>query len=235
MLKHKNPLKGYVITVDGPSACGKGTLAKRLSRRFRMKYLDTGTIYRAVAYQALQQGVSLEDSAALVTVARELDFDFRHVGKNQFATFVAGKNVEASIRTPEVDTAVRPVSINVEVRAAIKGLQTDFAERWKDTYGVLLDGRDTGGRIYPAAVVKFFMKGDAHTRAQWRVRQLAEQGIQVEEEKVYRDIIMRDENDAPNTICMPDAVVIDVSRLSADEVESRAVEVIEAALAAKTA
>jgi cytidylate kinase len=228
----KNPLKGYVITLDGPSACGKGTLARKLSRRFRMKYLDTGTIYRAVAYQALRQGVSLEDSAALVAVAQALDFDFRHVGQNRFATFVAGENVEAGIRTLEVDRAVRPVAVNADVRAAIKSLQTNFAEHWKDTYGVILDGRDTGGRIYPAAEVKFFMEGDARTRARWRAKQLTDQGITVNEDDIYRDLVMRDENDAPNTIRTPDAVVIDVSRLRAEEVEARAVEVIETRLAA---
>lgn len=222
-----NPLKGHVITVDGPSASGKGTLALRLAKHYRVKYLDTGTLYRAVVYQALQEGVDLADTPAVAAVGQAMEFDYRHTGNNVFATFLNGENVEAGIRTPEVERGIPLTAPEPLVRAALRGRQTDFAEQWKDVYGVVLDGRDCGAVIYPQATVKLFMVGDARQRAERRAAQYMAQGLDVDVETIHADLLRRDARDAPNTIQTPDAVVIDVTKLGIEEVLATAIEVID--------
>ncbi|MFZ2619614.1 MAG: (d)CMP kinase, partial [Alphaproteobacteria bacterium] len=199
-----NPLKGHVVTIDGPSASGKGTLAKRLSRIYRMKYLDTGTLYRTVVLAALRQGVSLTDTAAVAEVGRTMNFDFKHIGNNHFSTFLDGEDVEAAIRTPEVDKGIPLTAPEPAIRQALFDRQHQFALTWKDVYGVLLDGRDCGARIFPEASVKFFIVGDVAERARRRIVQLQEAGLTVNATDIEADMRKRDQRDAPNTLQTPD-------------------------------
>src|SRR5262249_1013300 len=148
------PLVGVTITVDGPTASGKGTLAKALARRWRLKFLDTGAIYRAVALSVLQAGKDPADPGAALMAARELVFDFKHKGNNEFGVWLAGDEVTEKLRSLEVGVASSVVAVQLPVRAALLDFQVNYAKHWKGLVGVVLDGRDTGARIAPDAEVK---------------------------------------------------------------------------------
>ena len=221
-----HPLKNYVITIDGPSSSGKGTLAKRLAKRLRAKYLDTGTIYRTATYLTLKNGIDVHDVPQVVPFVSDMDFDFRHVGKNEFEAFSGEESIEKFIRTPEVDANVHYIATQSAIRQALLERQTGFAEQWKDSYGVILDGRDTGARIYPQAIAKFFVVGDAKVRAERRFAQHCDMGKEIDFETVYQDMLYRDKKDAPNTIQTPDAFVLDVTKNDAVAIEQMALKVL---------
>ncbi len=224
-----NPLKGKVITVDGPSASGKGTLAKNLAKQYRMKYLDTGTIYRAVTYLALEAGLNLDDENALVNIAKDLpeNFDFKHIGNNQFGVFVYGKNITPYLHLPRINAVVSNVAVYPKVRKKLFDFQVSFVEKWKDIYGVLIDGRDCGARIWPKAEVKLFLVADVKVRAKRRYNQLLEAGVETPFEDVLKHLIDRDKGDAHNTIQTDDAVVLDVTKCTIVEVMLQAMKAIE--------
>ncbi|NBV54903.1 MAG: hypothetical protein EBR79_04225, partial [Proteobacteria bacterium] len=140
----RNPLAGTIITVDGPTASGKGTLAKTLAQRWRLKFLDTGAIYRAVAYSVLAQGKAAEDTAAAIAAAKNLQFDFKHKGNNQFGVWVNGAEVTEAIRSLEVGQAASIIATTASVRPLLKDYQVNYAQHWQSLVGVVLDGRDTG-------------------------------------------------------------------------------------------
>ena len=226
-------LAGQVITIDGPSASGKGTLAKRLAKRYKMKYLDTGTIYRTLTYLVLREKVDPTYISTVVKLAEEMDFDFKHVGNNQFETFLDGESIEAYIRTPQIDRTVRLLAPVTEVRDALRERQIGFANKWKDLYGVILDGRDTGGVIYPDAAIQFFVTGCKKTRAKLRYNQMLEVGIDVVEGDVLEQLERRDARDAENTIQTKRAHLLDITTHNADDIERQAVEVVEASFPIK--
>lgn len=218
------PLTGICITIDGPSASGKGTLARRLAKHFRMKYLDTGAIYRTAAWQVLAKGVDPQDTQAVLPLLTALDFDFKHVGNNKFGMFVDGQDITAAIRKPNVGDAASLLAIQPPVREALYACQRQFAERWINTYGVILDGRDCGGRIYPSAQLKFFVDADPTVRAERRKLEFAEQRVDIPLAEVAEKLAARDERDAPNTIKTADAVLIDCTTINADDVLQLALE-----------
>jgi len=224
----RNPLKNMAITIDGTAASGKGTLATKLSERYKMKFLDTGTLYRTAVLASLQAGVDLKDSDEVARIARKMVFDFKHTGNNKFATFLDGVNVEAGIRSVEVDKGLPLTAPVAVIRAALLDRQINFAKEWKPIYGVILDGRDCGARIAPDAEVKLFITGDARIRAERRQAQLAERDIEMSLDELHADMVRRDERDAPNTIQTDDAHVLDCTKLNADEVFAAAVAIIEA-------
>lgn len=222
-----SPLTGICITIDGPSASGKGTLARRLAKHFRMKYLDTGAIYRTAAWQVLSKGVDPQDTAAVLPLLIGLNFDFKHVGNNTFGMFVDGEVITTAIRKPNVGDAASLLAIQPEVREALYACQRQFAERWVNTYGVILDGRDCGGRIYPRAQLKFFVDADPAVRAERRQLEFAAQGIDLPLADIAEKLAARDARDAPNTIKTADAVVIDCTAINADEVLANALTHIQ--------
>ncbi len=225
-----NILKGHVITLDGPSASGKATLATKLAGRYKLKYLDTGILYRCLTLRTFQTKISTDNIDAVIELAHEMEIDFKHVGNEKFATFLFGKNVAERIRMPEIDKIVRQIAPVQKVRDALRQRQIDYAEKWKDVYGVILDGRDTGGVIYPNADVQIFVKGDLKVRAYRRWLQMQNLGAEVSEEEVYRQMLHRDRQDAPNTIQTEKAFVLDVTYDNPESVEKKAVSYIEKAL-----
>ncbi len=219
------PLKGKVITIDGPTASGKGTLAKRLAKRYRAKYLDTGSIYRALTWYTMELGKNPTNEADAVAAAAEMPFDFCEVG-DTFAPFIDGKNVKDKLHTPEVDSMVGWVAPLPSVRQALLELQKHFVATWAPEFGVILDGRDTGARIAPQAEVKFFMQADPMVRAHRRAQEYIARGIPTDVYEVLAKLQERDANDAENIICCADAVVLDATSQSADQVEEKAMRII---------
>ena len=226
----RNPLAGHTICVDGPTASGKGTLAKELARRWRLKFLDTGTLYRAVAWQVLQHGADPAKHTAAEAAARQLVFEFKHLGNNTFGAFVGGMDVTEALRSPEVARNASIVAVQPAVRAALLTVQQAYVQQWQPLVGVVLDGRDTGVRIAPQASVKLFLTADAKARARRRWLEYTAKGQTITPEHVLMDLQARDARDAPNLLQAPDAVVLDATQLDAPAVLRAAVTAIEATL-----
>jgi len=202
-----------VIAIDGPAASGKGTLARRLAAHFNLPHLDTGLLYRATACALLDEGLPLEDAAAAVHAARGLalsDFD------------------EARLRSRDMGEGASIVAAVPEVRAALIDLQRGFAAREE---GAVLDGRDIGTVICPAARVKIFVTASAETRAQRRALELAKRGEKTVYADILADVKRRDERDsgrgaAPLKVA-DDAVVLDTTDLDIDAAFREALAIVE--------
>lgn len=228
----RNPLAGCALAVDGVYASGKGTLAVTLARIYRLKYLDTGTLYRAVAWKVLRGGGNPMNRSEAVAAAQNLDFDFRHGGNNQFQVLVDGEDVSEAIRTPEVSQNSSVVAGQGDVRAALYDFQVGYAKHWQPLVGVVMDGRDIGARIMPQAQVKLFLTGDVNIRARRRWLDYVSAGHEKPLEAVVAELLARDSRDEVNTIQTPDALVIDTSRMDAFEVLRAAEELIQLKLGA---
>ena len=211
-----------IIAVDGPAGAGKGTLAKRLASHYGMVYLDTGALYRATGVAVLKNGGSPEDPEAATQAARNLNFDFRNTGDGAYHAFIDGQDVDKKLRTPEASQAASQVSAIPAVREALKQFQLDFISKHRPKDGALLDGRDIGTVICPDADLKFFLEADARVRAERRFKQLQDQGKDADFDTVYADTVSRDardrgRKDAPMKPAQ-DAMIIDTSKMAADEV-----------------
>ncbi|MFZ2587785.1 MAG: (d)CMP kinase [Alphaproteobacteria bacterium] len=230
----RNPLAGVGVAVDGVYASGKGTLAITLARLYRLKFLDTGTLYRAVAYKILKEKNNPSDRATAAKAARELKFDFKHKGNNVFGVWVDGEDVTDKIRLPDVATNASVVAIQPDVRAALLEFQKQFGQHWQPLVGVIMDGRDIGARIMPQAQVKLFLAGDVEVRARRRWLEYAARGAEKPLDAVVAELLARDGRDEVNTIQCPDAAVIDTTYLDAAGVLKAAEDVILAKLGGVT-
>ncbi len=206
-----------VVTIDGPAGAGKSTVARRLARAPDYRLLDTGAIYRSVAFAVQAAGVSWGDGPALAAIAAALDIDFRFVGDVNHV-ILAGADVSAAIRTPEMSQGASQVSAHPEVRAALLELQ----RRLGAGGGVVVEGRDTGTVVFPDARAKFFLTASDDERARRRVAELQAAGQDVDLASTLRDIRERDDRDASRAIApmvaADDAVLFDSSQLTLDEV-----------------
>lgn len=209
-----------VITVDGPAASGKGTIAAGLGRLYGLPVLDSGLLYRAVGVLLGQAGGDLADAAAAAAVARNLRPD--DLGNEAFRTRGAG---EAASR----------VAVHPQVRQVLLVLQRDFAAQ---PGGAVLDGRDMGTVICPDARAKLYVTARPEVRAERRWRQLTSQGEAVSLEEVLADIRVRDERDAGRAAApmapAPDAVLLDTSEMTIDQAADAARRIVEAARAGQT-
>ncbi|MFO0109075.1 MAG: (d)CMP kinase [Alphaproteobacteria bacterium] len=202
-----------MIAVDGPAASGKGTLARRLADYFGLSYLDTGSLYRAVGMRVVYADKNPSDVAAAIAAARAIqDHDLAN----------------PKIRSERIGKAASIVSAIPEVRAALLDYQRDFAQR---AGGAVLDGRDIGTVICPEADYKFFVTASLETRARRRHKELSEMGVKVDYDSVVNDLRERDGRDAERAVAplkpAPDAVHLDTSHLSANDVFEQALRVIE--------
>lgn len=184
-----------IIAIDGPSGAGKSTVAKAVAKKLGFSCLDTGAMYRAVAWQALQNGVALEDDAALGEIARTYDIEFGHVEGDPVPkrVFIGGAEVTDAIRTAEIDKAVSPTSAAPSVRAAL----VDQQRRIGNAGDYVVEGRDIGTVVFPNAEVKVFLTASDEERAHRRVRQNVDRGIgSIDYDEVLADLRRRDEHDS---------------------------------------
>ena len=207
------PVDIPVITIDGPTASGKGTVAQRVAERLGYWYLDSGALYRLVALGALLQGVALTDAARLAELAAGLRLEFR--GSR---ILLDGTDVTERLRAEEVGNAASAVAVHPPVRLALVARQ----HACRQAPGLVADGRDMGTVIFPAAGLKIFLTASVETRAERRRKQLIEKGFPANITTLLRDLQERDARDVRRAAAplapAPDAVVVDSSDLAIDAV-----------------
>jgi CMP/dCMP kinase len=204
-----------IIAIDGPAASGKGTLGKRIAGHYGLAHLDTGLLYRAVAYELIQAGKPLTDEAEAAIAARKLDIDSLD---------------DETLRGAEMGAAASRVAAYPGVRAALVQLQRAFAARPE---GAVLDGRDIGTVICPEAEVKLFVTATAEERANRRFRELAGRGDPITYDQVLADIRARDERDTGRAVSplrqAADATLLDTTKMDIDAAFRAAVAIVDAA------
>ena len=212
-----------VIAIDGPSGSGKGTIARKLADALNWHLLDSGALYRIVAYSALEQGLPVTDEAALAACARGLEIVFTD-GK----VLVDGENVTLSIRKDEVSTAASQVSAHPAVRDALMEVQHGF----RRAPGLVADGRDMGTVVFPDAPLKIYLDASVEERAQRRYRQLLEAGLGGSLRALRENIAQRDDRDKRRTVSplvpATDAIQIDSTDISAEGVFNQVLELAQA-------
>ncbi|WP_283171019.1 (d)CMP kinase [Curtanaerobium respiraculi] len=210
-----------IIAIDGPSGAGKSTVSKAVAQRLGFASLDTGAMYRAVAWRALQDGVSLDDGAALGAVARTHEIAFavpKGPGLPQRVS-IGSADVTDAIRTAAIDRAVSSVSSHPEVREALTRQQ----QRIGRSGNYVVEGRDIGTVVFPDAEVKVFLTASDEERARRRVEQNRQRGIgSIDLAEVLEDLKQRDDRDSSRSAAplraAGDALIVDSSEMPADEV-----------------
>lgn len=213
-----------VITIDGPSGVGKGTTAKQVAATLGWHFLDSGALYRILAFACARRQVDLEDIEAVILVARTMavEFDFNRDGVD--AILLDDTDVASDIRTEAVAAGASVVAASGAIRQVLLQRQRDFAMH----PGLVADGRDMGTVVFPEAGCKIFLTATAEERAIRRHRQLKESGNGVSLRALLAEIKARDERDASRTVAplkpADDAVVIDTTHLSVREVVAQVLE-----------
>ncbi|KFD18000.1 MULTISPECIES: (d)CMP kinase [Tatumella] len=206
-----------VITIDGPSGAGKGTLCKALAETLQWHLLDSGAIYRVLALAALHHQVDISSEEALVPIAAHLDVRFVSV-EGELQVILEGEEVTHEIRTQEVSNTASKVAAFPRVREALLRRQRGF----KEAPGLIADGRDMGTVVFPEAPVKIFLDASAEERAQRRMLQLQEKGFDVNFERLLSEIKERDDRDRNRAVAplvpAADALVIDSTGMTIDQV-----------------
>ncbi len=206
-----------VICIDGPSGAGKGTLSQRLATDLGWHLLDSGALYRAVGFAGRLAAVSLEDSDAIAGIARSLDVEFKPTDGG-VSVWLVGEDVTAHLRTEEGGRDASMVAALPAVREALLLRQQQLAR----SPGLIADGRDMGTVVFPRAPLKIFLTASAEARAERRFHQLQGTGDSVNLARLLTDIQQRDARDQARTMSplvpAEDAIIIDSTALSADEV-----------------
>lgn len=201
-----------IIAIDGPSGAGKSTVAKATAKKLGFSCLDTGAMYRAVAWQALHDGIDINDNESLGELALRKEIAFTHDpgDPNPKGVFIDGNEVTLAIRTAEIDKAVSPVSAAPAVRSALVAQQ----QRIGKTGDYVIEGRDIGTVVFPDAEIKIFLTASDEERAHRRVRQNVDRGVgSIDYEETLTDIQRRDEYDSTRATSplrpADDAIMID--------------------------
>ena len=208
-----------VITVDGPSGTGKGTLARSLAGWLGWHFLDSGALYRVLALAAREHNVDSQDEDSLAALARRLDVDFQQAGPGREINVVLnGKDVEQDIRTESCGNLASRLASLPGIRAALLDRQRQF----RQPPGLVADGRDMGTVVFPDARVKIYLTASPPERAQRRHKQLKEKGFDVNLAQLSEEITERDARDSQRSVSplrpADDAAVIDTTNLTPEDV-----------------
>lgn len=205
------------IAIDGPAGAGKSTLAKAIANALHIYYLDTGSMYRAVAYAAIKSGVDIGETTQVEQFIERIDLHTVYQNGEQ-QILMDGKNVMFFLRTPEMSKAASDISVYPCVRRKLVAMQRDVAQK----YDVVLDGRDIGTYVLPNAKYKYFVTADVEERAKRRHLELQKSGCCNDYNKVLDEIIIRDTNDTTRSFAplrqADDAILINTTSMRIDEV-----------------
>lgn len=216
-------MKKISIAIDGPAAAGKSTIAKMVAKKLNYTYIDTGAMYRCVAYATLKQGLSFEDEKAVSDLLKNMQIEMKPEG----TIYLNGEDVTSSIRQNEVSMGASIVSKYQAVREFLVEKQREMAQGG----GVILDGRDIGTVVLKDAELKIYQIASIECRALRRHKENLERGMASDLEAIKKEIAMRDEQDMNRQISplkkADDAIEIDTSEMSLEEVVSRVMELVE--------
>ena len=214
-----------VITIDGPAGAGKSTVSKMLARHLSYAYLDTGALYRAIAYEVLKEGLSPADEKDIATLCGRMDIRLVNAGR-RFRVIVNGQDVTEMIRTEQIGLLASKISALSVVRSALFALQKKAGSQG----GIVAEGRDMGTVVFPEADYKFFLVASSAERARRRYEELRSRGNSADFESIRKDIISRDNQDRGRDIsplvAAPDATVIDSTSMTIAAVVDRMLAII---------
>ena len=205
------------IAIDGPAGAGKSTIAKKVAKELDYIYVDTGAMYRAIAYYLVTNQIDIEDEKALEAACKSIAIEIRYEQDAQ-QVYLNGDNVTPYLRTEETGNMASKSSAKVPVRAALLDLQRNMAKQ----FNVVMDGRDIGTNVLKDAEVKIYLTASSKERANRRYKELIEKGETADFDKIEADIIERDERDMNRAIAplkqAEDAVLVDSSEMGIEEV-----------------
>lgn len=214
------------IAIDGPAGAGKSTIAKLVAKEMNYIYVDTGAMYRAIAYYLVTNKIDIEDESALESACESISVEIRYENDAQ-QVYLNGENVTPNLRTEETGNMASRSSAKAPVRAALLDLQRDMARE----YNVVMDGRDIGTNVLPHAEVKIYLTASSKERANRRYKELIEKGEDADFNRIEADIIERDERDMNRDIAplkqAEDAVLVDSSDMGIEEVVSAIMDVAQ--------
>ncbi len=219
-------IEKMIVAVDGPAGSGKGTITKEIEKKLGLFNLDTGATYRCVALQVLRENVSIENENKIIEIANDIDIKIDNTGDKDII-LLNGKDVSKEIRTSEVTAIVSQISSIIPVRERMVEVQRSLA----NGKNVIVEGRDIGTVVFPNADVKIYLDASEGIRAKRRYEENLQNGIDTTYEEVLENVKMRDYNDMHKKVGAlkkaDDAVVVDTSNLSIDEVVEKVVEIIK--------
>lgn len=211
-MNNKPQLNIPVIAVDGPSASGKGTVAQLVAEKLGFNYLDSGALYRVVAYAASQNNIAWDDADAVAACARTLDIQFKNG-----LVFLNGVDISEAIRTEDMGKGASQVAVHAPVRAALVDVQHLF----RQAPGLVADGRDMGTVIFPDSILKIFLTATTETRADRRYKQLIGKGVPANYQSILLDLQERDARDKGRTsaplVMAADAILLETDNLTISE------------------
>ncbi len=220
------PIEIPVLTIDGPSGSGKGTISRAVAQQLGWHFLDSGALYRAVGVAAGWADLDLDDAGALVRCTFDTEIRFRDDPGGDLRVLVNGHDATDELRTETAGAAASAIAAVPAVRAALKDRQRAF----RQPPGLVADGRDMGTVIFPDAAIKVFLTASAGERAERRYKQLKDKGVSVTLDGLLREILARDARDASRTVAplrpAEGAVHIDTTGLGIDDVVQRVLALV---------
>lgn len=213
-----------VITIDGPSGSGKGTIARSVAEQLEFKLLDSGALYRAVALASLNTRTAVDDTDALARLALTAPIDFSQNSDGEVLVLLGGQDVSNQMRAEEVGDRASRIATHAQVREAL----LDRQRRWRQPPGLVADGRDMGTVVFPQAILKIFLTASAEIRAERRYKQLIEKGLSANIGSLLADIQQRDDRDYNRKVAplkpAVDAINLDSSTESVTQVVTKVLD-----------